>query len=112
MSKAQFVSGFIAAAVWQAHDEQGDLDRFRLSKKGREYLTRQASTFYDKHRSLIGEVDIDDDYAGHATALSANRHGAGWMDYRGEAAKKLSKLSHEYAYDVYESRGRLYAEKA
>lgn len=91
---AQFIEGYMVAAVWTAHETDGFPDVDLLADETKQALTAQATEFYNENYSLLDEYNrarvVEDDApiwvcAGHDLWLTRNGHGAGFWD-RGAGA--------------------------
>jgi len=97
--KRTFIAAFISAAKWQATDDEKPVDDKEWTPGAVMTMTEWCLAFIQDNAADIAEFTPEN--AGVCFALTANGHGAGFIDYNTSAAMRLRDKCKPYSYDVY-----------
>ncbi len=114
MNLEQFVSAYIACALWSSVDENCEpLDLYSpddIDPQTLEVMRSDCKDFIESNADLL--KGLDPEQCGHDFWLTRNRHGAGFWDRGlGDVGQQLTEACRPYGeFNLYEAEGVIHGQ--
>lgn len=95
----RMVDAYEECAAWLAIDrnyESVDASGYTFGRRARAQAKRDCKGFVKYAGSLVEQSGLSAEELGRCFWLSRNRHGAGFIDYRGPVFDALTKAAHTF----------------